>query len=136
MTLKDEEHAKILTEKLEHHTMLLEQDRARGLKLEASKWKQAMKEAEKRLTLEVKAGYDRGRDEREAEMIQEASSMEQKHQLALQTAHEEAKEVRRVLEEQHAAHFKALDLAHQGIPGLPSHTPDRKPNSTLYPPPP
>ena len=94
--------------------MLLEQDRARGLKLEASKWKQAMKEAEKRLTLEVKAGYDRGRDEREAEMTQEAALKEQQHQMTLQLAHDEAKEARRVLEEKHAEHFKALDLAHIG----------------------
>ena len=105
--------------------MLLEQDRARGLKLEASKWKQAMKEAEKRLTLEVKAGYDRGRDEREAEMTQEMALLEQKQQFALQAAQEEAKEARRVLEAQHAENFKALDLAHKGIPSSPSHAPNR-----------
>ena len=84
---REEEYQQSLASKLSELAETLEAEKARALKLEASKWKQAIKEAEKRLTLEVKAGYDRGRDEREAEMtaaLEDAAEIKQlENQAAL-----------------------------------------------------
>ena len=85
MSRKDEEHANILNEKLEQQASVLEAEKARALKLEASKWKQALKETEKRLDLEVKQanerGREEGREEKEAEIRSEMAGYDEKKQL-------------------------------------------------------
>ena len=90
MSRKDEEHANILNEKLEQQASILETEKARALKLEASKWKQALKEAEKRLELEKKQanerGREEGREEKEAEIRLEMATYDEKKQQETQAA--------------------------------------------------
>ena len=68
-----------------------EAEKQRALKLEASKWKQALKEAEKRVALEVQQGHMDGRLEREAELRNEMAFAAEQHRLAALAAEERAK---------------------------------------------
>jgi Fe2+ transport system protein B len=62
---KDSACELLIEKKLAEHAISLEAERARGLKLEASKWRQALKDVEKRQALEVAQARVEGRDERE-----------------------------------------------------------------------
>ena len=103
---KEEERQAVLTAQLEEHTIAAEAEKARALKLEASKWKQALKEAEKRVELEVKQAKEQGREEREAELRQEQATFEEhlatNYSLAAQAEKEMA--------------LQAMETAHKGIP--------------------
>ena len=107
---REDEYQQSLTVKLSELTDTLEAEKARALKLEASKWKQALKEAEKRLDLEVKAGYDRGRDEREAEMTAALRDSEEMKQLEHQaTLMEKLKEAMDEMQRDHAEKMAILE---------------------------
>ena len=77
LTVKDQELDKKLSLKMDEMTATVEAEKARALKLEASKWKQALKEAEKRAALEVTQAKSQGREEREAELRQELAMLEE-----------------------------------------------------------
>ena len=85
------ENARILKEKSEEMTLAMDAERTRGLKLEASKWKQALKEAEKRLTLEVNQAKVVAREESDREVQAEMRKAEQDAKNALKTLGEEHK---------------------------------------------
>jgi hypothetical protein len=80
-----DEQARAAQDRLEQTAVSLEAEKARAVKLEASKWKQALKEAEKRLELEVKQarakGVEDGRAEREHEIRLEMASFDEKKQM-------------------------------------------------------
>jgi hypothetical protein len=79
----------------------LEADRARGMKLEASKWKQAMKETEKRLALEINQAKLEARDERDQELQSDIAGWEGKTQRAVQVVEDRHKLIlQEMLEEQ------------------------------------
>ena len=114
LTRKDEEHANILTEKLEQQASVLEAEKARALKLEASKWKQALKEAEKRLELERKQanerGREEGREEKEAEIRLEMASYDEKKQQENQaTLTEKLKAAMDEMQRDHAEKMAILE---------------------------
>ena len=64
------------------------------MKLEASKWKQALKEAEKRVALEVAQGRLDGRYEREQELRFELTDLAERNQQALLVVEEKHKKAR------------------------------------------
>ena len=81
--LIDAEHTKALQQGIEETTATAEAEKARALKLEASKWKQALKEAEKRVALEVNQAKEQGREEREAELLIEFQGAKESQQLSI-----------------------------------------------------
>ena len=91
LTAKDEECQKTLIEKMNEHVVAVEAEKARALKLEASKWKQALKEAEKRVALEVAQGRLDGRYEREQELRFELVDLAERNQQALLVVEEKHK---------------------------------------------
>jgi len=111
----EDEHAKTLADKVEHHVHALEQDRARAVKLEASKWKQALKEAEKRLALEVKQAHERGRDERDAEAQAEIAALEAQHRQTIAAMDGQTDAAVRAAEARFREEFKTLDAANVAL---------------------
>ena len=77
LQIRDVEYQQSIASKLSELAETLEAEKARALKLEASKWKQALKEAEKRAALEVTQAKSQGREEREAELRQELAMLEE-----------------------------------------------------------
>ena len=75
---KENEFQQRLANDREERQSATETEKLKALKLEASKWKQAMKEAEKRVELEVKQAKEQGREEREAELMPEFSETKQR----------------------------------------------------------
>ena len=73
MALKEQEFEQRLLNDRDERQFATETEKLKALKLEASKWKQAMKEAEKRMALEINQAREQGRDEREAELMIELS---------------------------------------------------------------
>ena len=86
MTAKDKELDKKLSLKMDEMTATVEAEKARALKLEASKWKQALKEAEKRTALEVAQAKSHGREEREAELRHEQAVLEENKMVEQEAA--------------------------------------------------
>jgi hypothetical protein len=84
---------KVLTEHLHEQAVAMEAERSRGLKLEASKWKQALKEAEKRLALEVNHARMDAREEREREVQIEMLEWEKKVTSDVNVVNERHREV-------------------------------------------
>ena len=68
---------------MEAHELSFEAERRRGLKLEASKWRQALKDAEKRFERENGKAKSDGRLEAEAEFFKEREVLEENHRLTL-----------------------------------------------------
>jgi hypothetical protein len=86
LLLKERENEEEVLIKLREQAVTMEAERTRGLKLEASKWKQALKEAEKRLALEVNQARIDAREERERELEGELNAAESKEKVAVQVA--------------------------------------------------
>ena len=87
--LRDQEREENMAAMLKKQAIALEVERARGLKLEASKWKQALKVAEKRLLLEVNQAKVDAREERDAELQAEIAECEERGRSALRAVEEE-----------------------------------------------
>lgn len=94
-----------LTAKMETHAISMEAERIRGIKLEASKWKQALKDAEKRFEVDVTRAKAEGRAEKEKEAQDEKDHLEVKHKLALSKSLEERK---KLIEDKERASAEAL----------------------------
>ena len=113
---KDEECQKTLHEKMNEHVVAVEAEKARALKLEASKWKQALKEAEKRVALEVAQGRLDGRYEREQELRFELVDLAERNQQALlvvQEKHKKAAFDAEAVAQQQLAELKEAMLVQQ-----------------------
>jgi hypothetical protein len=85
---KDEECKEELEKKMLEHSLAMEAERARGLKLEASKWKQALKDTEKRQALEAAQARVEGREEREQELRIEIAAMEERFKMLQNAAND------------------------------------------------
>ena len=103
---REEERQTAVRAQFEEHAVAMEAEKARALKLEASKWKQAMKEAEKRVALEVAQAKEQGREEREAELRREQASFEEHLTTSYTLAAQAEKEIA----------LEALESAHKGSP--------------------
>jgi hypothetical protein len=99
---KEEERQTAVRAQLEEHAAAHEAEKARALKLEASKWKQALKEAEKWMALEVTQAKEQGREEREAELRQEQATFEEHLTTSYSLAAQAEKEI--ALEAMKSAH--------------------------------
>jgi len=102
---KDSDMKEALTAKMEAHAISMEAERIRGIKLEASKWKQAMKDAEKRFEVETTRAKAEGRAEKEKEAQDEKDHIEVKHKLALSKSLEERK---KLLEDKEHSNAEAM----------------------------
>jgi predicted nucleic acid-binding Zn-ribbon protein len=102
---KDFDMKETLAAKMDAHAISMEAERIRGIKLEASKWKQAMKDAEKRFEVDNARAKAEGRAEKEKEAQDEKDHMEVKHKLALSKSLEERKNL---LAEKENANIEAL----------------------------
>ena len=80
------------------------------MKLEASKWKQALKEAEKRVALELNQAKEQGREEREAEMLIEFHGAKESQQLTIDQFSQKELEATQ-LHQQHLDKIGELELA-------------------------
>lgn len=101
---KASEHSaqKLVKVKCEEHAKQLEAERQRGLKLEASKWRQALKESEKRYELEINKMKGEGRAERDAEVNDEIAIITGNHTAAT-----------RQLVDKHTAQIEAMAQMHK-----------------------
>lgn len=73
-----------LRQKLEQHMKQYENERVRGIKLETTKWKQVIKDMEKRYGLEISQARDKGFDEREGLAQAEMHELSTKYELRIQ----------------------------------------------------
>ena len=85
MALKEQEFEERLVADRDQRQSATETEKLKALKLEASKWKQAMKEAEKRVALELNQAKEQGREEREAELMLELNEAKQRCNVAAGT---------------------------------------------------
>jgi hypothetical protein len=111
--MKDKESDERIEGMMNEQAVMMEADRARSLKLESSKWKQAMKEAEKRLALEVKQAKLEAREERDQElqleMVEIRSEWDEKTKKSLQVAENESKLLIERLVREHAERISQLE---------------------------
>ena len=89
-------------------TATAEAEKARALKLEASKWKQALKEAEKRVALELNQAREQGRDEREAELMIEFQGVKESQLLVFDQSVQKEHEANLLLQ-QHLEKISELE---------------------------
>jgi hypothetical protein len=85
---KDKECDEKIAEKMEAYMKSVEGDRARGMKLEASKWKQALKDAEKRFELEIGKAKADGRSDILKESKIEKDRIETNNAMTIQLLNE------------------------------------------------
>lgn len=99
----------------EEHCIAVEGERVRGIKLEASKWRQAMKEAEKRFELDNSRARAEARAERDAEakveLQQQATEFERRAVVAAAKAKEEFDEMVQDYEVKLSTQKNALEVA-------------------------
>jgi len=112
---KDHEMKEALVAKMEAHAISVEAERIRGIKLEASKWKQAMKDAEKRFEVDITRAKAEGRAEREKEAQDEKDHIEVKHKLALSKSMEERKKLLTEKEHENSETLKNLKLQMENL---------------------
>lgn len=111
--LKDKESNEKIDRMMNEQAAIMEADRTRSLKLESSKWKQAMKEAEKRLALEVKQAKLEAREERDQELqleiVEIKSEWDERTIKSLQVAENESKMLIERLVQEHAERINQLE---------------------------
>jgi len=100
---KEEEYQAMLNEKVDSHAKFVEVERVRAVKLEASKWRQALKDAEHRFELEVNKARAEGRADREKMAKEQLREQEKEHELVLQQ-----------LAEKHQGTITSMEIDHQG----------------------
>jgi hypothetical protein len=100
---KDEEYQVMLNEKVDSHAKFVEVERVRAVKLEASKWRQALKDAEHRFELEINKARAEGRADREKMAKEQLREQEKEHDLVLQQQ-----------AEKHQGTITSMEIDHQG----------------------
>jgi hypothetical protein len=83
MHAKDAALEELVAKKMNEHSVAQEAERVRGLKLEASKWKQALRDAENRFTLDIEKAKALGKTEITEQFAQERTHLENSHKMAL-----------------------------------------------------
>ena len=81
LELRDEENKSLLETKMEEYAKSVEAERVRAVKLESSKWRQALKDAEHRFELEISKAKAEGRSEQKAEMKEDMTALEHSRQM-------------------------------------------------------
>ena len=97
-----EDHDATLVEKIDAHGKFVEVERVRAVKLEASKWRQALKDAEHRFELEVSKARAEGRADKEKSTREQLAADAHTHELDLQAA-----------ASKHAEHVRSIVLEHE-----------------------
>ena len=97
---RDETNKVFLETKMEEYAKSVEAERVRAVKLESSKWRQALKDAENRFELEISKAKAEGRSE-QSEMKEDMVALEQSRQLSLQRMQSEMEDKLKALQHEH-----------------------------------
>ena len=101
LELRDEENKSLLETKMEEYAKSVEAERVRAVKLESSKWRQALKDAEHRFELEISKAKAEGRSEQKAEMKEDMTALEHSRQMSLQRMQSQMEDKLKALQHEH-----------------------------------
>ncbi len=98
---RDEENKALLETKMEEYAKSVEAERVRAVKLESSKWRQALKDAEHRFELEISKAKAEGRSEQKSEMKEDMTALEHSRQMSLQRMQSQMEDKLKALQHDH-----------------------------------
>ena len=97
---RDAAHEELVTEKMEAYAKSVEAERQRAVKLEGSKWRQALKDAEHRFDLEISKAKAEGRAEAKKESRDNEAVSVRNHELdILRLTEEHSKKISSLVQE-------------------------------------
>lgn len=98
---RDADNKDLLDTKMEQYAKSVEAERVRAVKLESSKWRQALKDAEHRFELEVSKAKAEGRSEMKGDMKEDMNALENSRKISLQRMQSQMEEKLKALQHEH-----------------------------------